>query len=371
MKKNTAQKIEIAVVVVFFVCCVIFSLRYLAGVSADIENGAAVSPVKITDFTRLNAYDKSSFIVFSNISSDDVLNDANGLNILNIADKYSTILAEPVILQKDKDYKTTIEFSSTYHDEDFSINYGVVEGDLIGKPIYSAPLDLDQGRAVLQFKIERASPMMFQYLRVLGEGKVTLQSIMLEEIITAPPEKTENSGNIDQAADITPQETPEAKTAENTLSVPTGYTPYGTSESLDSEIFTKLNLSVYLMQEDGWKIAKPREKDSNFTIPARQGVYLQNETGVEVNVTLEKSSQALSPQIGKSWNVLFSTRGQKLDDFALEYDAFSSLAQGIDQGKISKYGYLIDPSSPSDMTKIDFSKIRDLPENHLVWIYVF
>jgi len=368
-KENLAKKLEYGAMTLFFAIAIVLSLRHIAAISSDIENGAAIDPVKMTDFTRKGAYDKSSFILFSNTSSkENLTSDQNGLKITNFQDKYSSFLAQPVILQKDTKYKASLEYEMIGDKENFSATYGVVIGDFIGEPLFSQNISRDQNNTSFEFVMSEITPISFQYIRVLGEGQFVLRSIFLEELGDV---KLPDSSNKQKTEVITGNDE-SLSDQKDLLTVESGWNPYGAKEAIETKIFTQKNIGVYLMQSDGWKIAKPIDKNSNFTIPEGQGVYLLNETGSEVEVELSSSQSSDIIKAGKNWNILFSGDKSKTNEIVFELEgAITDIEKAVAEGKIAKFAYLINPQTPSDMTKLDFNKIKDIPSNNLIWFYVF
>ncbi|OQA52463.1 MAG: hypothetical protein BWY43_00530 [candidate division WS2 bacterium ADurb.Bin280] len=368
-KDNLAKKIEYGAIALFFAIAIVLSLRHIAAISSDIENGANIDPVKMTDFTRNGAYDKSSFILFSNTSSNEILSsDQNGLKIINLQDKYSSFLAQPVILQKDVKYKITLEYQMVGANGDLSATYGIVIGELIGKPIFSQSISKDKNNDSFEFTMSETTPIAFQYIRVLGEGQFVLRSIMLEE---------SGGGNFTQPPSEQQTATPSSKEksspdAEDLLIIKNGWSAYGAREAIETKVFTQKNISVYQMEGEGWKVAKSTDKNSDFTIQKGRGVYLLNENGKQIE--LEESFIESNEKIvaGKNWNILFSEDKSRTNQLTFDLDGGqTNLDEALGESKIAKFAYLIDPQLSSNMTKIDLEKIKEIPSGNLIWFYVF
>lgn len=378
MRRTKSNKLSVLFAAVLFVGAGIISINYIAGVSADIERGATVSPLKATDFSLSKDFTQTSWIAFSNFGDESPAIVNGSLKIINSPGKYSSLLSQPIMLSSGSQYTVSIEYEIKNSGDDFSVKYGVVLNNLVDKPIYSSEIDKTKKSASFDFQVNAASPVSFQYFRVLGQGEFDLATIKIEEKVSQ--EATETVATVSPIqATPTPAISATATTTQITQAitgpsyeVAAAWSPFGSDKSVDTKSFTEKGLSVYAVAEEGWKIAKPSDKNSNFIVPKGIGVYISNEKEMPVSVNLLQTDETTKPSTFKGWNILYSATGASSSELKINVDgADRTLLDSVQNNRISKYVYIVDPSKPQDLTKLNIEKYQSIGPDKIIWVYLF
>ncbi len=379
MDKPKSDKISILFAVALFVGASLISLKYIGDISADIENGAAISPFKLTDFSIIDDFSKSSWMAFSNLGDETPPITDGRLEIINQDTKYQSMLAQPLMMSVNKKYKIDIQYEIKPVG-DFSVKYGLVSDNIIGKPIFSSDLDANKTEIEFEYISKVPTPLSFQYFRSLGSGEFDLQSIKIEEVsddqtvLPSPTPIASATLDVTTTPTATPAQTVTTVTGEplGKYSVNPGWNPFGYNQSVSSASFTSVGLSVYKTGPDGWVIAKPNDKGSNFAIAKGSAVYISNETGQTLEVSLSPADLETPVELIRGWNILFSQDSTDSSELKARLNGEEkSLSDLIGGNKASKYIYSVNPAKPNDLIKINLEKYPKVGAGQVLWIYLF
>lgn len=373
---KNSDKLGFLVVLVLLIGASFVALKYVGYISADIVKKAETSPLSETDFSLENNFSDTSWVAFSNLGDETPKISDGTLKIANTKTKYSTILAQPIILSSGTKYNISISYQAKAKSSDFSVRYGLVQNNLISKPIFVSNLDAAKKDIHFEYEPLENSPFSFEYFRVLGEGSFSLASIKIEKLDKAT-EKTVVSASptntIKTEETTTPQiaASPAGESGEPYM-VSVGWSAFGSDKTISSESFTKFGLSVYSASEEGWKIAKSSNSNSDFDITANTGVYLLNESDDPINVTLRQVESGTKPELKQGWNLYYSDKESNLSEVIFENDNKQiSLADLLKDGKVSKNIYEVGLGEVAQMSKLNLEKIQNLGSKKIVWIYLF
>lgn len=379
MGKSRSDKISVFFATLLFAGASLISLRYIGNISADIENGAATSPLKLTDFSAVRDFSESSWISFSNIGDESPPIEDDSLKITNDDAIYQNMLAQPLMLSVDKKYKIYIKYKIDSL-EDFSVKYGFVAENIIGKPIFTHSLDSTKQETILKYTNKIATPLTFQYFKSTGKGQFALREVRIEEILeeqaltpTPSPEKSSTpEKTVSPNKDQSPRATNSQAEPLEKISIKQGWNPFGYNKPIDTASFTSSGLSVYSVGLSGWIVAKPNNKDSDFSIEAGKAVYVLNESGRAIDVSLFPATDEAKSELKAGWNILFSAEPTNPNDRRVKFEGEEkSLADLIKESKASKYIYSVDPAKPNDLIKINLEKYPKLGAGQVLWIYLF
>lgn len=372
MGRSRGDKFSSLFALAFFIAAGIISFNYISNISADIEQEAAVSPFKSTDFSSLKNFSDSTWTAFTNLGDTTAKISGGKLKIINYGDVYSTMLSQPVILSAGNKYKITINYTLN-ESTGFSVRYGLVSNNLIGQPIFSRQIDSSAKEASFEYEARDITPISFQYFRILGIGEFDLKKITIEEISNS--QTATNAPTISSpTATPVPQTTSTATfiSSETQYQIDPGWNLFGSDKAIDSKTFTNFGLSVYTTGKNGWEAIKPSDKDTNFVINAGTGVYVLNETDSPIAVTLLESNRAITTEAVRGWNILYNKNQSDYEDINISLDEKqTSIKNLMASGEMSKYAYLAETSEPTDLTKVNLQKYNTIEAGKIVWVYLF